>query len=700
MNSHREDAEMENKDNKIINIILTCAILFLSISIVVFLIARQPWKRNSSQTPGSLSEDAASVESNADAMGSPVEEALPPIETSLIDFGDFVTFVPYAFTDDSGGSSDPELTYNSSGTLRTTLANFITARPTGAKTDPEAAFQIYKAAADSGNAEAQYVVYAFEYAGIGGAPSDPNEMMTYLSTSAENGYAPAQNEIGLCYVMNDYYADAAAWFEKAAEQGLITAKNNLGIMYYSGYGVPIDYQKAYDLFLPCAEQGIVQAQFSLGTMFEDGYGVERDKQKAFDYYMQSASAGYAPAQTYVGDSYLHGAGVAADPKEAFRWYSLAAEQGDFSAQFWLGYMYENGIGVEKNDQFAAMWYGKSAEKTRAVKESVSNDDQTADNQAKKSLLSAEEQLHLYRQFLLRGDLMKKFNYNHEPSLLRCNQLRYRIYDIDSDGINELFLVTPINADCKVVFGMLWLDNNNQVNQTLYTCSKDSTAMIGTINMNGKWLEAEYYDNSYGKWWILRDLYNYKDSLFEAYINGFGYEYDGEYEVVHANIYQVSEEEFPWFYQQVDIIIGTGLNFDSFIGTISYDELMGNEISDPELKEYEVDIDWGKDADLSSSQAVNVNYDGALHTLTFADDMVIHRFVSDGEPLCGFYVETPFNYSELIEEYNATGRAAYFLGEVADWENPERHFLVIGGRYAHMIVQIKDGEIKAMWIQGP
>ena len=99
---------MENKDNKIINIILTCAILFLSISIVVFLIARQPWKRNSSQTPGSLSEDAAFVESNADAMGSPVEEALPPIETSLIDLGDFVTFVPYAFTDDSGGSSDPD----------------------------------------------------------------------------------------------------------------------------------------------------------------------------------------------------------------------------------------------------------------------------------------------------------------------------------------------------------------------------------------------------------------------------------------------------------------------------------------------------------------------------------------------------------------------------------------------------------------
>lgn len=687
---------MENKENKVINIILTCAILFLSISIVVFLIARQPWKRNSSQTPGSLSEDAASVESNADAMGSSVEEALPPIETSLIDLGDFVTFVPYAFTDDSGGSSDPELTYNSSGTLRTTLANFITARPIGAKTDPEAAFQIYKAAADSGNAEAQYVVYAFEYAGIGGAPSDPNEMMTYLSTSAEKGYAPAQNEIGLCYVMNDYYADAAAWFEKAAEQGLITAKNNLGIMYYSGYGVPIDYQKAYDLFLPCAEQGIVQAQFSLGTMFEDGYGVERDKQKAFDYYMQSASAGYAPAQTYVGDSYLHGAGVAADPKEAFRWYSLAAEQGDFSAQFWLGYMYENGIGVEKNDQLAAMWYGKSAEKTRAIKESVSNDNQTADNQTKESHLTPEEQLHLYRQFLLRGDLKKSYT-----NILDVTQLRYRIYDIDGDGINELFLVTPINADCKsVVFGMLWLDNNNQVNQTLCTNLKDSTAMIGTINMNGKWLEAEYYGNSNGKWWILRDLNNYKDSIFEAYINGFGYEYGGEYEVVRDNIYQVSEEEFPWFYQQVDIIVGTGLNFDSFIGTISYDELMGNEISDPELKEYVVDIDWGKDANLTDDRTINLYYDGVQHTLAFADDMVVHKFMLDFDEIGGFYVDTPISYNDLIGDNITKDEQSIYLHEIADWENPGRHFLAIVRRYAHMIVQIKDGEIKAMWIQGP
>ena len=40
-------------------------------------------------------------------------------------------------------------------------------------------------------------------------------------------------------------AEAGTWYRKAAEQGHIEAKNNLGVMYAEGRGVPQDYVEAH-----------------------------------------------------------------------------------------------------------------------------------------------------------------------------------------------------------------------------------------------------------------------------------------------------------------------------------------------------------------------------------------------------------------------------------------------------------------------
>ncbi len=211
------------------------------------------------------------------------------------------------------------------------------------------------------------------------AASNPSERTENLSDSvmSENGDAQAQFERGLSYVMNnpspEDYANAAAWYGKAAEQGHPEAQNSLGVLYFEGKGVPQDYQKAYELYLASAEQGVPEAQFNLGMMFECGLGVPKDIRRAFELYYQAAVAGYSLAQTYVGDAYRNGAGVDADPNEALSWYYMAAEQGDYGAEFWLGYMYDNGMGVEQNAQIAGMWYGKAAQHAREIAESFTNE---------------------------------------------------------------------------------------------------------------------------------------------------------------------------------------------------------------------------------------------------------------------------------------------------------------------------------------
>ena len=93
----------------------------------------------------------------------------------------------------------------------------------------------------------------------------------------------------------------------------------------------------------------------------------------------------------------------------------------------------------------------------------------------------EEQLSLYRQFLLRGDLAKGY------LNLDASQLRYRFYDIDEDGIFELYFVTPKEADVEeMVRGRLQLDKDNRIKQSLVENPKESITaddfsemMIGT-----------------------------------------------------------------------------------------------------------------------------------------------------------------------------------------------------------------------------
>jgi hypothetical protein len=51
---------------------------------------------------------------------------------------------------------------------------------------------------------------------------------------------------------------------------------NLGVMHYSGQGVPQDYREAYKWFYLSANQGHAKAQYKLGVMHKEGQGVLQD----------------------------------------------------------------------------------------------------------------------------------------------------------------------------------------------------------------------------------------------------------------------------------------------------------------------------------------------------------------------------------------------------------------------------------------
>ena len=88
-------------------------------------------------------------------------------------------------------------------------------------------------------------------------------------------------------------------WEGAAEQGHAPAQFNLGLLYYHGRGVDVNYKKAIEWFEKAAEQGHANAQYNLGTMYDLGDGVDQDDSMAMRWYAKAAAQGHEHAQAKI-----------------------------------------------------------------------------------------------------------------------------------------------------------------------------------------------------------------------------------------------------------------------------------------------------------------------------------------------------------------------------------------------------------------
>jgi TPR repeat protein len=148
-----------------------------------------------------------------------------------------------------------------------------------------------------------------------------------LAVSQYPNDAQLNYQLGRAYVRAKNYQTAIDQFRKAAEQGYAPAQYNLGVMYTRDVGVARDEAQAVAWYRKAAEQGYAPAQNDLGMMYQNGQGVAQDDAEAVGWYRKAAEQGYARAQTDLGTMYLKGQGVAQDDAQAVSWYRKAADQG-------------------------------------------------------------------------------------------------------------------------------------------------------------------------------------------------------------------------------------------------------------------------------------------------------------------------------------------------------------------------------------
>jgi hypothetical protein len=106
--------------------------------------------------------------------------------------------------------------------------------------------------------------------------TDPVEAANLWRKAAEQGDAEAQNQLGECYYYgkgvkkdeteaNKWYHKAIEQYRKAAEQGDAKAQYNLGVCYYIGIGVEQNKVVAIKWLRKAADQGDEQARDALKT---------------------------------------------------------------------------------------------------------------------------------------------------------------------------------------------------------------------------------------------------------------------------------------------------------------------------------------------------------------------------------------------------------------------------------------------------
>ena len=146
----------------------------------------------------------------------------------------------------------------------------------------------------------------------------------------------------------------------AALKGDPTAAYEIGVRFAEGKGIAPNLDEAAKWYDRAAQAGVVPAIFRLGTLYEKGLSVKKDVDIARRYYMQAAERGNAKAMHNLAVLDADGGGKGANYKSASQWFRKAADRGVADSQFNLGILYARGIGVEQNLAESFKWFSLAA----------------------------------------------------------------------------------------------------------------------------------------------------------------------------------------------------------------------------------------------------------------------------------------------------------------------------------------------------
>ncbi|MEM5500347.1 tetratricopeptide repeat protein [Ahrensia kielensis] len=173
----------------------------------------------------------------------------------------------------------------------------------------------------------------------------------------DNFDAHALNEAGKLALSSGDLATAARIFQQLTDADDPNGMNNLGLLYYTGQGVPKDPALAFSLYKRSADHPAMvkpQASYHTGMAYLIGEVVPRNVASALSYLERAATMDFGPAEYELGLLYLTEPTIA-DATKALRLFQSAAVHNSPAAAYEAGRMIATGQGT-KADIGMAMDY--------------------------------------------------------------------------------------------------------------------------------------------------------------------------------------------------------------------------------------------------------------------------------------------------------------------------------------------------------
>ncbi|MCA9280069.1 MAG: SEL1-like repeat protein [Phycisphaeraceae bacterium] len=189
---------------------------------------------------------------------------------------------------------------------------------------------------------------------------------------AQSGDINAMFDVGVCMedgtgMMVDV-AEAAKWYQRAADAGHVGASKRLGRLCLAGQGVVRSEARAKTLLEYAANQNDAEAMYLLGKLFLEKRQIAGGTTKAVQWLEAAANQNQYQAMFLLAQLHEQGTGFAKDDEAAADLYRTAAEGGNPSAMRALGILYREGRGVPRMDSLANDWRTKSINQQREVKD--------------------------------------------------------------------------------------------------------------------------------------------------------------------------------------------------------------------------------------------------------------------------------------------------------------------------------------------
>ncbi len=202
---------------------------------------------------------------------------------------------------------------------------------------------------------AQAMRWFLEAATAGEAPARvaAEALMPALTAVAQTGNVEAQYYLaGAMMTLGLDRAEAARWFEAAAEKSHAGAQRSFGYLLESGKGVARDPARAMTLYLAAAVAGDSVAQFNMGICSTLGKGLPVDVEKGIAWLQKAAEQGLTKAFLPLANELA----TLDRDEEARAWFARGAENGTAAAMLHVGRWYRDGLGGPVDRVQAARWF--------------------------------------------------------------------------------------------------------------------------------------------------------------------------------------------------------------------------------------------------------------------------------------------------------------------------------------------------------